>query len=202
MHLRLLQPEDHRLFTELMVQAFCEDPLFVHLLGKPVPLQKARALESFLFEKAFLMQEQVWGLLDQQDLLAAAVLSTPESNTHLTLPLVIRTLNLLGPLGGRGLLHLNAYQQKVLQNSPAVPHHYLIQIGVHPEQQGKGLGKTLLDRLWEEVCQHPTSQGLALDTENAKNVSLYQHLSFKLTATTGLPPLHIHSLFRPRDAHA
>lgn len=202
MHLRLLQPEDHRLFTELMAQAFCEDPLFVHLLGKPVPLQKARALESFLFEKAFLMQEQVWGLFDEQVLLAAAVLAMPESSTHPNLPLVLKVPSLLGPLGIRGLLQLNAYQQKVLQNSPVVTHHYLIQMGVHPEHQGKGLGKTLLDRLWQEVCQHPTSQGLALDTENAKNVSLYQHLSFKLTATAGLPPLHIHSLFRPREPHA
>lgn len=64
-------------------------------------------------------------------------------------------------------------------------------IGVKPEAQGKGIGKILMQHLFQSIKDDPESQGIALDTENEENVALYQKLGFTLRETTKMDQVHV-----------
>jgi GNAT superfamily N-acetyltransferase len=74
---------------------------------------------------------------------------------------------------------------------PKTPHHHVAAIGVHPEAQGGGVGRRLL----EGVFAHAERDGLPtyLETTNPKNLDFYRRFGFVLlqevTCYPGAPPL-------------
>ncbi|TFG79964.1 MAG: N-acetyltransferase [Spirochaetales bacterium] len=58
------------------------------------------------------------------------------------------------------------------------PHWYVLTLGVIPEEQGKGIGKGLLDRMLRivEAAKNP----VYLETETEKNVALYKKYGFEV----------------------
>lgn len=62
---------------------------------------------------------------------------------------------------------------------------YLLIIGIAPQHQGQGFGGQLLQALFAESEQ--TGLPIYLETETEENVSLYQHLGFKVINKANLP---------------
>jgi ribosomal protein S18 acetylase RimI-like enzyme len=62
---------------------------------------------------------------------------------------------------------------------------YLLIIGVAPQHQGQGFGGQLLKTLFADSEQ--TGLPIYLETETQENVSLYQHLGFKVINKVNLP---------------
>jgi len=62
---------------------------------------------------------------------------------------------------------------------------YLLIIGIAPQYQGQGFGGQLLKALFAESEQ--TGLPIYLETETDENVSLYQHLGFKVINKAELP---------------
>lgn len=196
----MLLDESHKhACVRLIAAAFEKDPLFVHLLGSDAPAGSREKLAGFLWDRAHLMKEQQMGVFEQGKLLAACLLATPESRITPSLPMVWRSLILLRHFSPALLQQLNAYAEQTRKHAPSAPHHYLILIGTDPERQGQGFGKQLMMHIMQQVKQHPTSAGLALDTENADNVRLYQHLGFELKHQTRLNELPLYCMFWPRE---
>ncbi|GEM46425.1 hypothetical protein DC3_20600 [Deinococcus cellulosilyticus NBRC 106333 = KACC 11606] len=195
----ILDESHKRAFVHLISAAFEKDPLFVHLLGPEAPAGRREKLAGFLWDKAHLMAEQRLGVAQDGKLLAACLLATPESRVTPSFPMIWRSLRLLRHFSPALLQQLNAYAEQTQKHAPDVAHHYLVLIGTHPEHQGQGLGKQLMTHIMQKVKQHRTSAGLALDTENADNVRLYQHLGFDLRHEAHLKDLPLYCMFRPRE---
>ena len=69
------------------------------------------------------------------------------------------------------------------------PHWHLFPMGVDPPSQGKGFASALLRPMLKRI----DAEGLAcyLETQNEKNVSIYQHYGFKIIHNEILPETEI-----------
>ena len=66
---------------------------------------------------------------------------------------------------------------------------YVMIVGVDPEHQGQGFGSKLLRALIEESDR--TGVPIYLETETEDNVSMYEHLGFKVLAKITLPVVEV-----------
>lgn len=202
-----LTERDKPSFVALMSRAFARDPLFLYVFGDSEHDAKSRSrvtsFISFLFDKSFLLPEEVWGIVENNRLLGAYVVEKPHASKrqHVIggLLLIWRLLPLCIRLSGHTLRLLNSYMRVTKSAAPPMPHHYLIMIGVDPEVQGKGIGKALLQHLLNTANTDEKSQGVALDTENKDNVSVYRRFGFALSKETQLDGLPIYCMFYQKD---
>ncbi len=65
------------------------------------------------------------------------------------------------------------------------PHWYLQLLGVHPAQHGRGYGSILLRHMLARLDHEGVP--CCLDTENEKNVALYEHFGFRVCESTTIP---------------
>jgi ribosomal protein S18 acetylase RimI-like enzyme len=77
------------------------------------------------------------------------------------------------------------------------PHTYLIMLGVHPEFQGQGVGKKLIEWVVEMSRSIPGCKGVALDTEEAGNVKIYESCGFTVHGESSVDDLPVWVLWRP-----
>lgn len=103
-------------------------------------------------------------------------------------------------VGSAAMERMGQYGEFTEKYAITEPHFYLVAIGVHPAEQGKGYGRLLLDEAQRLSEAHPTSTGVALDTETQSNLELYQHCGYTITAQSNLDELPIWFLFRPNRA--
>ena len=61
---------------------------------------------------------------------------------------------------------------------PKEPHYYLSFLGVHPDQQGRGVGHALIDTILQIADQQ--RQPCYLETETEKNVAFYTRHGYKV----------------------
>jgi ribosomal protein S18 acetylase RimI-like enzyme len=80
---------------------------------------------------------------------------------------------------------VDAYHKK---HAPG-PHCYLFFIGVDPRFQGKGLGGKLLRPLLDRMDKRGMS--CYLNTQNEKNIRLYEHFGFSVVEQVMLPGTEI-----------
>ncbi|WP_246469444.1 GNAT family N-acetyltransferase [Cohnella nanjingensis] len=203
-----LSKSDKAFFVALMSKAFSRDPLFLYLFGDSeldnTARSRVKSFVSFMFDKSFLLHEEVWGCFENESLLGAYIVEKPRANQLQRiwggLLLIGRLVPLLFRMSGRTLHLLNAYM-RVTRSSSAPPsaHHYLIMIGVEPEIQGKGVGKALLNHLLNRVNADKTSLGVALDTENKENVYLYRRFGFALSRETSFDRLPVYCMFYQKN---
>jgi ribosomal protein S18 acetylase RimI-like enzyme len=82
------------------------------------------------------------------------------------------------------------------RHDPGVPHWHIGPIGVHPEHQGRGVGKALLGWFLDLVDQQ--SSPAFLETDVDRNVALYEQFEFTVVARQDI--LGIDTRFMWRDA--
>ncbi|MGG4441685.1 GNAT family N-acetyltransferase [Brevibacillus fortis] len=156
------------------------------------------AFLSFLFDKSFLLHEEVWGIFDNDSLLGTYVVEKPQTSKLPNIKggflLIGMLIPLVFQLSGKTLLLLNSYMRITRTAAPSWKHHYLIMIGVKPEAQGKGVGKTMMQHLFQTTQDDPESQGIALDTEKEENVALYQKLGFTLREQTKIDNVPVYCM--------
>lgn len=92
---------------------------------------------------------------------------------------------------------LEQYAQIVDQHRPRKDHHFLAVLGVDPDHHGRGYGRMLLEAVHSLAASHPTSTGIALDTENPANLAFYQRFGYSLSAVSSLAGTKIYHFFRP-----
>jgi GNAT superfamily N-acetyltransferase len=80
----------------------------------------------------------------------------------------------------------------------AEPNIHVNMLGVPPRQQGRGLGRVLLERVHALSREHPESRGVSLTTESAGNVPFYERLGYRIVGHDRIGPgLESWGFFRP-----
>jgi len=83
-------------------------------------------------------------------------------------------------LGGEALSRVITWRRAWGEHDPDEPHSHFGPFAVHPDAQGKGLGRQLLEHYCGVVDEaHEVSY---LETERAENVQLYQRAGFEVRA--------------------
>lgn len=201
-----LTKADKPLFVSLMSRAFAQDPLFLHLFGDSKLDRKAKSrvktFISFMFDKSFLLHEEAWGYFENDSLMGTYVVEKPQASKLQNMKgilLIVRLIPLFFQLSGQTLSLLNSYMRVTRSSAPSFTHHYLIMIGVSPEEQGKGIGKSLLQHLLNKVKTDKKSRGIALDTENKENVNLYRRFGFTLSKEAQMGNIPVYCMFYQKE---
>jgi ribosomal protein S18 acetylase RimI-like enzyme len=79
----------------------------------------------------------------------------------------------------------DALEAEAAQNRP---HWYVHMMAVRPDQQGRGLGSRLLERLLEETADRGTPLQCVLTTHLRQNLVFYERAGFELTDERTLEP--------------
>lgn len=198
-----LTKSDKDFFVSLISRAFARDPLFLHLFGDSTLNSEARrrvaAFVSFLFDKSLMLHEEVWGYWEGERLSGAYIVEKPNASKRQimrsALLMTARLVPLLFQLSGKTLRRLNSYMRATRAAAPPLTHHYLIMIGVQPEEQGKGIGKALLHHLLSMAVEDKESHGVALDTESENNADMYRRFGFSLSKKTQIDTLPVYCMF-------
>jgi len=203
--LRDLRPGDKAAFVAVMADAFAHDPLFVAAFGddgeRPRNKAATEVFLSFLFDMTGIMGGAPHGLFVDGKLAGCSLIEPPAGNplarATRTLASLLRFLPVAMRLPWRTTLLLNGYMTATRAAAPHLPHHYLTLVGVLPERQGQGLGRRLVENAFEQSRRHARSNGLALDTENAGNATLYRCWGFAMREAVDIGGLTAYCMFRP-----
>jgi len=184
-------------FREIMLNAFRDDPLFTYAFKGPERLEQQIAFLDFMFENSLVANTEILGFFKAEELQAVALLDLPEkASFQQNITLLSLVLKLSRRLPFKSLLKLNTYMRLTAKKKAQ---HYLVMIAVKEEAQGQGFSRHLLEYCIQKTNASIISEGLGLDTENPKNISLYEHFGFQLVKTEMLQELSIYCMFRPKD---
>jgi len=101
-------------------------------------------------------------------------------------------------LGADARARYDEYGRIGRENAPHEDHHHLGMIGVRDKAQGTGLGRVLLEHVHGLAEADPNSTGVSLTTELERNVPLYEHFGYRVTAHARVAPdLETWAMFRP-----
>lgn len=172
---------------QLLARALHDGPLFVYLI--PDNAQRKKKL-AHLFEcvvRSGFYYGEVYATSARPE--GVAVWLSP-GNTNLSTWKQIRIgmLSLVFKLGckpiSRALSGLG-YVSSVHERQAPFPHWYLFAIAVDPRFQGKGCGSRLLRPMLARIDEEHLP--CYLETENEKNLPIYEHYGFKVVHDAIIP---------------
>jgi ribosomal protein S18 acetylase RimI-like enzyme len=176
----------------VLADAFFDDPIFGWLMPDAAK-RRARLRRYFGIELRHLVlpRGRVWTTGD----LAGAMLSLPPRRWRSPL----RVTLLEGTAFGVHLFRAARIGAAMELRHLHGPHYYVRDIGVHPDQQGRGLGSTLMGPTLER-CDR---EGLPayIEASSERSAALYERHGFRLTSELRVgscPPLRL--MFRPPAA--
>lgn len=184
--------------VEVYARAFAGDPLMRHLFPDhgPENLDPLRALFCLAYEFRRIRNEPLKGILENDRLVGAAAIALPDpTETPVELDAVLAAFE--RSVGAEAAARLRRYGEIGDAHRLDPPHLYLVCLAVHPEAQGRGYGRMLLEETQRLSESHPTSTGVALDTENPANVALYEHVGYHVVSQDHIDNIPIWYLFRP-----
>jgi GNAT superfamily N-acetyltransferase len=185
---------------EVLSVALEGDPLmhyFFHTQGADYR-QNIRDLFRFSCQVRFELGWAVLGIVLDSKLVGVANVTEPEEASWPE-SLVRRYENLKSAIGTEATGRLERYSEITDSFRPADPHYHVGVGGFLPEAQGKGYGRKLIEEIHALSEAHPTSNGVALDTENPRNVPIYQHLGYEITAETQIDDMVVWCMFRMNE---
>lgn len=175
-----LKKEDIPRASQVLADAFAQDPLFVKLFG-------THRNSSRLFEKVSLMMVRycfsMGGAYASSDRLEGVMLISWSPYTQMTIVRIIQSGSIF-PLLGMGLgplwkvvIGLSPLDDLRARHMGGDPYVYLQMIGVAQEHQSKGHGGKMLRALLSGADQ--AQLPVYLETETEKNVSIYERFEFE-----------------------
>ncbi|HCK65149.1 MAG TPA: hypothetical protein DHW49_02695 [Anaerolineae bacterium] len=171
---------------DVMGKSFFNDPFLKYLA--PDDARRKRLTPEFvsIVVKYCFLYGEVW-TLPSLDTIACWLQPGKTSPTFIG---VLRTGMLTMPLkfGWAGFNRFNeavTYTDNLHKKFANQPHWYLWGLGVDPSQQGKGLGRSVLQPVFSKADE--AGQICYLETQNESNLSFYQKLGFEV-ADSGVVP--------------
>ena len=187
--------------AQVLALAFAHDPLIGFFLPAATAArhEKLRAFFHFFCD---LRHDLDWPLIGREVDGRLVAVACPSDPVDVPWPeaLSAKYHQLGRELGADVVARLERYAGTADPLRPAEPNYYLGIIGAHPRAQGAGHGRALLDAVQALSEAHPTSTGVALDTELATNVRVYERCGYHVHATARLDQVEIWCMFRPNRA--
>jgi hypothetical protein len=176
---RELRLADVRRATQVIAQAFVNDPLFAYIL--PLRRTRIRTLQKSFRAYGTINIQNRRGFGVGEPLVGIAFWLEPEipdvsiyvKSTVLFIPLRL-TLYPIGYFWVKGIIkQTDLLHQKYARK----PHYYLDNIAVLPGEQGKSISSRLIRPFLDKADENKLS--VYTDTVTWKNVSLYEHFGCK-----------------------
>lgn len=197
---RLSEPLGRRYdeVLETLWLGFEADPgyLSISRVSGEVRPRCVRQLMRSTLEVHLAARQPVFAIAPEQGVLGVSLVEEPGAS----LPLLAaakqaaRLLRGTGPsVTARAIRGLFA----LLRERPREPHHYLAMLAVHPRARGCGLARALLEDLHAVSAAHPDSTGVALDTSNPRNVTLYERFGYTVVSRLRVSGADTWCMFRP-----
>ena len=166
--------------VEVLTLAFENDPCGSDMLYREQSgyLDKVREIFRFTCLARIELGIPCIGTIRDSRITGIACISVPEKQKWPD-SLTAASERMNSVIGRESSNRLKRFTELSNNYAPAEPHHYLAALGVHPEYQGQGFGRMLLDKVREIAENHPTSAGVYLDTARLKNVRLYEYFGYK-----------------------
>ena len=182
----------------LLVAAFEHDPGWLQVSGAPGEDHR-RCLETVyraswtLYRAA---RQPLLGVMAQDRLAGVAMLNVPgakfaEPARRGWAQKVRRSV------GDTILSRLLRNAREVARHRPEEPHLYLGTLAVRPDLQGSGIGRLLLESVSERSDRDPAARGVFLETENPKNVPLYEHFGYRIVGRYHYDQIKGTAMFHP-----
>lgn len=181
--------------TEILALSFQNYPVVQYYFPESIEFEKLQTLYQLCYDWQQAFKWTFTGIMRNDKLVGVACITEPETYPEATL-LKAAEQELITIFGENVASRIDKYTQTKAAYLPQVPHFYLDMLAVHPDAQGQGVGKALLNWLCQLSQSHPTSVGVGLDTETTTNVIIYQRCGFQVTATTQVEDVPIWFMFR------
>jgi ribosomal protein S18 acetylase RimI-like enzyme len=174
----------------MLARAFYDDPFSVYLI--PDGSRRGKLL-PYIFEFSTRFGVLYGEVYTTSPNLEGVAVWLPSEKADMTLWRVMRNggLSLLPKLGWdliQRLPALNSISSLRKRHAP-FRHWYLLLLGVDPLFQGKGYAGNLLRAMLARLDEEHLP--CYLETQNGKNVSIYQHYGFKVVAEVLVPGTEI-----------
>ena len=174
----------------MLARAFYDDPFSVYLI--PDGSRRGKLL-PYIFEFSTRFGVLYGEVYTTSPNLEGVAVWLPSEKADMTLRRVMRNggLSLLPKLGGdliQRLPSLNSISSLRKRHAP-FRHWYLLLLGVDPLFQGKGYAGNLLRAMLARLDEEHLP--CYLETQNGKNVAIYQHYGFKVVAEVLVPGTEI-----------
>jgi GNAT superfamily N-acetyltransferase len=182
---------------DVLCAAFADYPVMRYVLADAGTRydDRMRDLFGFFCNKRLARNWPVLGVRVDGQLAAVALISEPGGAPP---PPELEALRaeLAASIGDEALARLERYEEESDVDAPQEPHHFLGVLGVRPGNQGRGLARILLDELARMCAAHPESTGVCLNTEDADNVPLYEHMGYRVLGRRTIDSLETWCMFR------
>lgn len=185
--------------VEVLTAAFAADPSLRHVCrGEDSGYDdRRRALFRAMVRYQLDWDEPRLGVLEGDQLVGVCHLARPGARERIRPVLALGWNMAAGP--GWGALARGARLAQALGRChPHIRHFYIVSLGVDPRCHGRGHGGRLLNEVITRATAAHDCQGIALDTQNRRNVDLYRRFGFEVGREERIGPLDSWCLFRPR----
>jgi GNAT superfamily N-acetyltransferase len=167
--------------SDVLCEAFYNYPVMKYVLGEKQDYDtRLRKAVTFFVSARTLRKEPLLGIYNSENKLVAAATVTLPGEIPSPPELFKLRDELWAELGSEEKARYENYGNVAFGLLPKEPHHHLNMIGVRNAYQGKGLARLLINKVEELVSEHPTSNGVSLNTEVESNVNFYLHLGYEL----------------------
>ncbi|RZQ60118.1 GNAT family N-acetyltransferase [Amycolatopsis suaedae] len=169
--------------ADVLAAAFSDYAWTRHTIAADDHQRRVRDLQRLFIERIGLPHGRVWVADGPDGVVAAAVWTTPDSTG---IGEAFAELAELTPaLAGDRAAAAASAEAAMAPHRPAEPVWFLATVGVHPDHQGKGLGRAIV----EPGLAAAEAAGVPafLETSEQANVRFYERLGFTVTAEVQLP---------------
>nr|WP_298140432.1 GNAT family N-acetyltransferase [uncultured Pseudomonas sp.] len=196
--IRMLDGGYAREARSLLYHAYRHEPTFAYLFEaeRPGYDQRVRATVRELVQQHFREDLPAIGLLIDDRLIGMTLIAPPQRRLDITESWAWR-MRMLLTAGFRCTKRYLEYHDAVLSCLPPGPYHLLPLLGVHPEFQGQHYGEQLLEALHEWCAKDGSSQGVVLDTGNARYLDFYKRQGYEEVGEVAVGPIIEHVFFHP-----
>ncbi len=176
--------------ARVLAEAFVDYPLYTLAIRNP--RKRLNALQG-LFEVLNAYTINYGTIIATSDQLEGVLCYLPRNATSITISGMLRSgaIKLPLKLGFPALFRLNSLtviHEPLQAKHASFPHTYILNLGVKPDQKGRGYAGRLVRYLLQELATR--NEPCYLETALEGNVRLYQHLGFKLVETHENPKAH------------
>lgn len=177
-HVREALPTDLDPAADTLAAAFAHYPFTRHTVAADDHEGRVRRFQRMFLERIGLPHGRVWVCGDVD---AAAVWTTPDTD----LRVFAEVAPLAREIAGDRAEASEAAERALAPHRPTEPVWFLATVGVHPDRQGRGLGRAVL----EPGLRAADAAGVPcfLETSVEPNLHFYRRLGFEVVAELDLP---------------